>query len=100
MICAIRRASWHRQPSTREKIINRSLGLVSTAEVQTSIWAKKNILGNLTKQDFIDIWTSKKAMISRKNLYESKRNFAPCNVCNAKGDHIGAKHVKAWKNIE
>ena len=63
-------------------------------------WAKKNILGNLTKQDFIDIWTSKKAMISRKNLYESKRNFAPCNVCNAKGDHIGAKHVKAWKNIE
>ena len=63
-------------------------------------WAKKNILGNLTKQNFLDIWTSEKAMRSRKNLYEAKRNFAPCNVCDAKGDQIGSKHIEAWKNIE
>ena len=63
-------------------------------------WAKKNILGNLSKQNFIDIWTSKKAMISRKNLYEAKRSFSPCNVCNAKGDHIGLKHIKAWKELD
>jgi radical SAM protein with 4Fe4S-binding SPASM domain len=62
-------------------------------------WAKKNILGNLTKQSFIDIWTSEKAKTSRKNLYEAKRSFAPCNICNAKGDHIGPEHVKAWKNL-
>ena len=63
-------------------------------------WAKKNILGNLNKENFIDIWTSKKSKVSRKNLYEAKRNFAPCNVCDAKGDQIGAKHIQAWKNIE
>lgn len=63
-------------------------------------WAKKNILGNLTKQNFIDIWTSEKAMKSRKNLYEAKRNFAPCNVCDAKGDHIGSDHIKAWQKVD
>ena len=62
-------------------------------------WAKKNILGNLTKQSFIDIWTSEKAKTSRQKLYEAKRSFAPCNVCNAKGDHVGPEHVKAWKNF-
>ena len=62
-------------------------------------WAKKNILGNLAKQNFLDIWTSEKAKISRQKLYEAKRNFAPCNVCNAKGDHIGPDHVKAWKKL-
>ena len=62
-------------------------------------WAKKNILGNLTKQNFIEIWTSEKAKISRKNLYEAKRNFAPCNVCDAKGDQIGAEHINAWKKL-
>ena len=62
-------------------------------------WAKKNILGNLTKQSFLDIWTSEKAKTSRQKLYEAKRSFAPCNVCNAKGDHVGPEHVKAWKNL-
>ena len=38
-----------------------------------------------------------KAKISRQKLYESIRDFSPCNVCNAKGDQIGAKHVEAWK---
>ena len=60
-------------------------------------WAKKNILGNLNNQSFLDIWMSDKAKISRQKLYESIRDFSPCNVCNAKGDQIGAKHVEAWK---
>jgi hypothetical protein len=28
-----------------------------------------------------------------------KRNFKPCDVCNAKGLMIGAKHVKSWKSF-
>tara|TARA_B100000902_G_C27291617_1_gene907477 strand:- start:212 stop:1075 length:864 start_codon:yes stop_codon:yes gene_type:complete len=62
-------------------------------------WAKKNILGNLAKQDFLDIWLSEKASLSRQKLYQANRSFSPCNVCDAKGDHIGPEHVKAWKKF-
>ena len=36
---------------------------------------KKNILGNLNNQSFLDIWMSDKAKISRQKLYESIRDF-------------------------
>ena len=62
-------------------------------------WGKKNILGNLKKQNFIDIWTSEKSNKARKKLFNSKRDFSPCNVCDAKGDLIGNIHSEAWKEI-
>ena len=46
-------------------------------------WLKKNVLGNLNEQDFSEIWLGKKAQISREKLYNSNRNFKPCNVCDA-----------------
>ena len=61
-------------------------------------WLKKNILGNLNDNNFIEIWMSEKAKISREKLYMGKRDFEPCNVCNAKGSFVGAKHVEGWKN--
>ena len=62
-------------------------------------WGKKNILGNLKKQNFIDIWTSEKSNKARKKLFNSKRDFSPCNVCDAKGDLIGNIHSEAWREI-
>ena len=51
------------------------------------------------KQNFIDIWTSEKSNKARKKLFNSKRDFSPCNVCDAKGDLIGNIHSEAWKEI-
>ena len=62
-------------------------------------WLKKNVLGNLDEQDFSEIWLGKKAQISREKLYNSNRNFKPCNVCDAQGAFIGKDHVKEWKKV-
>ncbi len=59
-------------------------------------WGKKIILGNMNKDNFLDIWTSKKAIKIRKKLNKSDRNFSPCNVCDVKGDLIGKKHAESW----
>ena len=61
-------------------------------------WGKKIILGNLIKQSFTDIWTSKKAIKLRKKLNNGDRKFAPCNVCDVNGELIGRKHADAWSN--
>ena len=62
-------------------------------------WGKKNILGNLNKKSFIEIWTSQVSNMSRKGLINGNRNFSPCDVCDVTGDLIGNAHAKAWKKI-
>ena len=49
-------------------------------------WGKKNILGNLEKQNFKDIWLSSIALLTRKGLIKADRNFSPCDVCDVSGD--------------
>jgi len=55
-------------------------------------WGKKVILGNLNKENFLDIWFSKKFMRIRKMLNSSNRNFTPCNVCDVEGTYMGEKN--------
>ncbi len=62
-------------------------------------WGKKNILGNLNNETFLEIWLSKKAEKSRKMLNMANRGISPCNVCDVKGDLIGKKHSEAWEKI-
>ena len=62
-------------------------------------WGKKNILGNLKNENFLDIWLSKKFDLARKKLSNADRSLSPCNVCDVKGDLIGKKHHEAWKNV-
>lgn len=57
-------------------------------------WGKKIILGNLVKENFLDIWFSKKSLKIRKLLNNSNRNFSPCNVCDVEGTFMGEKNSK------
>ena len=63
-------------------------------------WGKKLILGNLQKEDFIDIWLSKVANEARKKLANKNRKFSPCDVCDVAGTLMGKSHVTVWKNID
>ena len=58
-------------------------------------WGKKRILGNLKFLTFKEIWTSKIATITRKQLTKGNRNFSPCNVCDVNGTLMGEKHAHA-----
>ena len=62
-------------------------------------WGKKNILGNLNKQSFIEIWISQHAKVCRKRLKNKDRDFEPCNVCDVEGNLIGKLHAEAWSEI-
>jgi len=55
-------------------------------------WGKKIILGDLNKENFLDIWFNKKSMQVRKMLNSSNRNFKPCNVCDVTGTFMGKKN--------
>ncbi len=60
-------------------------------------WGKKNILGNLNKSSFKEIWLSEKSIEARNRLNNSDREFDPCNVCDVTGTLIGRKHANAWE---
>ena len=62
-------------------------------------WGKKNILGNLGKNTFKEIWLSKKSKDAREMLNNSNRGLSPCNVCDVNGTLIGEAHSKAWKKL-
>ncbi len=62
-------------------------------------WGKKNILGNLKNENFLDIWLNNKTQTARNRLNSADREFKPCNVCDVEGDLIGKTHYEAWKKI-
>jgi len=62
-------------------------------------WGKKNILGNLKNENFLDIWLNNKTQTARNRLNVGDRGFKPCNVCDVEGELIGKTHYEAWKKI-
>jgi radical SAM protein with 4Fe4S-binding SPASM domain len=63
-------------------------------------WGKKMIVGNLYKQEFLEIWFSQLMMANRKKLNQGDRDFKPCNVCDVQGTFMGKKHAEAWAKYE
>ena len=59
-------------------------------------WQKKLIVGNLSKQSVLAVWNSREFNNARKNLVQSNREFAPCNLCDVNGMYNGQKHYEAW----
>lgn len=62
-------------------------------------WDKRMIVGNAHSEDIYDIWWNDKFMNVRKNLMESKRNFAPCIECNVNGTLNGSQFFDTWKRL-
>lgn len=60
-------------------------------------WGKKIILGNLKKENLVDIWFKEKSMKIRKKLSNNDRKFSPCNVCDVNGTLMGAENSKYFK---
>ena len=59
-------------------------------------WGKKIILGNLKKENFVDIWFKEKSMKIRNMLDKSNRKFSPCNVCDVDGLIMGNDQANSW----
>lgn len=59
-------------------------------------WGKKIILGNLFKENIIDVWFKDKSMRIRKKLVHGDRKFSPCNVCDVEGTLMGEENAKFY----
>lgn len=59
-------------------------------------WGKRKIVGNLSRQSFLEIWDNHSMQVSRLRLAHGDRRFPPCNVCDVKGGLMGQAHSDAW----
>ena len=62
-------------------------------------WGKKFIIGNFNQKSFKDLWLDEKWMNARQKLFQGKRNFSPCNVCDVDGMRMGRGHAEAWREF-
>jgi radical SAM protein with 4Fe4S-binding SPASM domain len=60
-------------------------------------WKKKIVLGNIKKDNIIDVWIGKKMNNVRKLLGSGDRTFEPCDVCDVLGTRQGGEHFSAWE---
>jgi len=63
-------------------------------------WGKKNVVGNLNKESFCDIWLGKAFCNARNMLASGNRELTPCNVCDVRGTLMGQSHVQAWSSLQ
>ena len=59
-------------------------------------WGKKLVVGNLNRSTIHELWDSPVMRRTRRNLANSDRNFAPCNVCDVDGTMMGRSHFDQW----
>lgn len=59
-------------------------------------WGKQNVMGNIQRQTFKDIWLGSKYAAARSSLASGNRTIRPCNICDVKGLLMGTAHVEAW----
>jgi len=62
-------------------------------------WGKKLIIGNFNQKSFKDLWLDEKWMNARQKLFQGKRSFSPCNVCDVDGMRMGGEHAEAWRKF-
>ena len=60
-------------------------------------WKKEMIMGNISNESFIKIWSNEKFLALREKLSKKNRNHKPCNVCDVNGTMNGLESFKRWK---
>lgn len=61
-------------------------------------WGKKLVVGNLNRDNILDIWDSRTMKRVRNSLSVSDRSFAPCDKCDVDGTLMGESHFERWQN--
>lgn len=62
-------------------------------------WGKRLVVGNLNRENIIDVWTGKVLSRARSRLGRGDRRFPPCNVCDVEGTLQGRHHFEAWQAL-
>jgi MoaA/NifB/PqqE/SkfB family radical SAM enzyme len=62
-------------------------------------WSKKLIVGDLNRENILEVWTGKILSRIRQRLGAADRHFSPCNVCDVEGTLQGEQHFLAWQAL-
>lgn len=62
-------------------------------------WGRKQIVGNLKQETFLEIWQGPRMSGIRKMLLNGDRSVTPCNICNVQGTRMGVEHANAWTSF-
>lgn len=64
-----------------------------------SDWYRKDIIGNVYKENVLDVWNNSKYFSIRSNLINGNRKDCKlCSKCNTNGLLLGDEFVKYWKD--
>jgi radical SAM protein with 4Fe4S-binding SPASM domain len=59
-------------------------------------WQKRFVVGNILKENVLDLWKNKNLNSLKMSLSHADRSVVPCNTCDVKGDVIGKESFNAW----
>ncbi len=62
-------------------------------------WDKRKIIGNVNKENILDIWNNEQFKNVRQRLLNKDRNSKPCEKCNVNGTHVGKEFGDLWQNF-
>lgn len=62
-------------------------------------WDKRKIIGNVNKENILDIWNNEQFKNVRQRLLNKDRNSKPCEKCNVNGTHVGKEFSDLWQNF-
>ena len=60
-------------------------------------WDKRKVIGNVNKENILDIWNSEQFNVVRKKLLKKDRSNKPCEKCNVNGLLVGNEFGEMWQ---
>ncbi len=60
-------------------------------------WDKRKVIGNVNKDNILDIWKNEQFKNVRQRLLKKDRNAKPCEKCNVNGLHVGNEFNILWQ---
>jgi len=62
-------------------------------------WHKKLVVGNMSRESFVDVWRSQRIEEVRNSLHREDRCFSPCDRCDVSGLIMGNDQYQEWVNL-
>ena len=71
--------------------------IVSDTTAKVNDCQERKFIGNVNKDNILDIWKNEQFKNVRQRLLKKDRNAKPCEKCNVNGLHVGNEFSILWQ---